>query len=461
MVLRKWNYASSKRGHTHDVNALAISDDLLLSGGVDSLVLSYSVEAFASASPLRYPPFGLWPHVSVCPKRRLVVVQQANAVQVWQLAQEDATASAGHPALPEPAIHVATIEIADNDDHLVSSAISPDGGHVAVSTISEVRLYKLVVAVPRSGGGAGKEPIVAVTRDTRWGPEALPPASRIVFTPDSQRLVLASLLDQVVVVVALESRSVLRSLEVSRGAGAEDLRQPIVTLSVSPDGQWLFTGDLGNNMDVYNLDSLHFHATLPRSPSQHTAVAFHPSGSMLVVGCADNRFIIYDVEHKCVSDWTKRNLASLPPRLTQQPSKISGVLFDQSRPNTLFLWGRSFLCVVDLDEDAAHSAGSQSSQQPKSQAVAVAVAAEPKRKAKRKAGEDASSQPQIIQPHLEAAAAAASGPAEDKNFKIIRKYQEILMASMLAPGIMFIAEKPWVSVLSTLPDTIKRKKYGT
>ncbi|GAA93375.1 uncharacterized protein L969DRAFT_105473 [Mixia osmundae IAM 14324] len=218
---RRWSLSFSRRVHTHDVRALAVSPmyasnlqgrspaavPLLISGGLD---LGLSVLPIAPVSSQRrinpisdgpairfedatqrrysYAPAAA-PIVHICRSSRLVVCQRLRSIGIWRL-----NAKMGDADLALPWVKLVDIEmkLASN---LVCTAISADGRWLATSDTHELRLFELTQKADGSLAPRKIKPLtVAVNKSRAFG--RIKGASAIAFTADNQRLIAASLSTQ-------------------------------------------------------------------------------------------------------------------------------------------------------------------------------------------------------------------------------------------------------------------------
>ena len=246
---------------------------------------------------------------------------------------------------------------------VVCAALAPNGCWLAASDAEELKLYRL-----KDEGGAPRPRLVAPA-PTVAGAALAEAALCACFSPSSTALVVADRLGYVRV-FDVEKQALTATFEprhtpamaADEGEGEEEgvraaffrpSLAPVCALAVSPDGQWLAVGDLGNHVHVYNLDTAMYHFTLPQLDAMHTAFAFDPASDILVVATASNHFHIFDIEERCLAWWSQEYGASIPAVLTKRREKIVSIVFDPADRRTLFLCSHSWMCRVDLDEVCA------------------------------------------------------------------------------------------------------------
>ncbi|EDV29909.1 uncharacterized protein TRIADDRAFT_52806 [Trichoplax adhaerens] len=80
----------STRGHTHDVNSLAMAEIktdnwVVISGGVDGSLVMHKSHAFGLKPPIKVVPFPQYPVVSHAAKNNIVLYQKQRSLQFWSL----------------------------------------------------------------------------------------------------------------------------------------------------------------------------------------------------------------------------------------------------------------------------------------------------------------------------------------------------------------------------------------
>ncbi|KAJ3054098.1 U3 small nucleolar RNA-associated protein 4 [Rhizophlyctis rosea] len=370
---KEWVISGKKRYHSHDVRALCLIEEkphnALVSGGIDTnLIVSIPLVEFPHVKQYRMP---LFPHrsvVSLARGARLLMCQFSDHVKVWKLAT---------PVLPaESLARLRQFEQLDYQKesllfnikpkcstNLIASAISDDGKWVVVSDMDCVKLFSITVK--------RADNIYTVKKvKTFPSPTHIPSASTLAFTPDSNRLIIAGT-NSTIYIVNLsqasagvfeteqkfeEHRGVVdadgvdeyeKSRRRSGGKGGKEL---VMWVCVSNDGQWLASGDLANRINVFSLDSLRHHATLPIFSSQHTSLTFHPISATLIVTCVSNEFFLYDCEEARLSDWSREYSHRLPLRWLYSKNLTMGSCVGENKPGVVALWGSETLCFVDLEK---------------------------------------------------------------------------------------------------------------
>ncbi|EGZ10257.1 hypothetical protein PHYSODRAFT_247101 [Phytophthora sojae] len=408
-----WAYSYSHRGHSHDVRALALSagtNSVLVSGGIDTQLVWYRGNSFNVSRPAKIASMPYPRSIALANEERVLMVQKPTSLDLWRLATQSSATGAvtkKHKLLLELNVGKAL--------NLSCSALAPSAAFVACSNSQELKLFELNMAqdfmpkkvtnLPRSVAG---------------------PARVLAFSPDSTRLVIASASHQIRV-LDLTKMEVLKTFEVEASEPS-----PLVSLTISSDGQWLATGDASNNLAIYNLDSMQFYCHLPRPSEMHTNIGFNPSGKTLVVTLVSNSFVCYDVETKGLSEWYRQNHEQFPKELVEGRS-LKGMTFDPANPDFLYLYSQQSLYQINM--------GASTKSPPK--------------KARRRAmsvGTDSDGKNDAAEGELV--------ELEDGFCRVVNRYRPLSFVDFVAESEMIIVETPWLKVLSRLPGALHRHKYG-
>jgi len=105
----KWVISGSKRSHTHDVRALALSPiaahKLLISGGVDTNIIAYSTADLSKSSSRIISPFPHKPIVAFARSKRVLCCMYPHHLELWVIGksapiEEPLTSRPNHSVLP-------------------------------------------------------------------------------------------------------------------------------------------------------------------------------------------------------------------------------------------------------------------------------------------------------------------------------------------------------------------------
>uniref|UniRef100_A0A7S3LP85 Anaphase-promoting complex subunit 4 WD40 domain-containing protein n=1 Tax=Aplanochytrium stocchinoi TaxID=215587 RepID=A0A7S3LP85_9STRA len=95
-----------------------------------------------------------------------------------------------------------------------------------------------------------------------------------------------------------------------------DSKSPVTSLQTSSDGNWLACIRNGGDISIYNLQTLELHTQIPMAllgNSKPCACGFHKAdNNNLVIVCNDNRFYVYSVAERQISNWSAANSEKIP-----------------------------------------------------------------------------------------------------------------------------------------------------
>lgn len=402
LVGSAWTHTGTRRLHAHDVRALAMDPPLnmcarpqatsripiLVSGGLDyHLVLtpashaawrkstdinpvsSSSSTSFADTIQRRIafvPASAREGVVCVAPGQRWIVLRRDRSVGIWQI--EEGT----WRKVLEMEMQVRS--------NIGAAAISHDGHFLAISDLYETKLYSLKDG-PKLVKGLGS---ALYKRSV-----PVPGASSLLFTPDSTRLILCTRQGAFVHVVQLPVQGdaplrLLKSFEQHRSrrsaadgrvlAGqtrpdaestpladtsstgtARDAYAPIVLAAISPDSQWLLTGDASRRLHVFHLDTLSHQCALPSPACLPSSACFHPTQpSLLAITLPTNQVCFYDLDADQEPAWESGLRHELEAQLGRIREPMVGSTWLPSPAGaTLVLHGPTWMCTVRQREAQA------------------------------------------------------------------------------------------------------------
>jgi len=402
----KWVYSCHRRQHTHDVRTLAITGELLVSGGIDTQLCLYNTNKFDQATKPVYKlmPFPETSCVCISRATRRLLARHAHSLELWQLgtaddATEDAVEGSQMALKRKPS---RLLQLQSRGKSIVRcSAMSADTTFIAFADADAAKLFK--VEYTASGTVANVEEL---------GSPAGLHSSVMVLTFTSKALLCATV-DGRIQVVNLDSNTVMHTLDHRAQGGSP---AAICSLAVSADEQWLASGDQANGIHVFNIDTMQHQVRLPAFESAHSALGFHDSlsSSMLVVACWSGHFYHYNVEERALKEYAAPNRNRIPrPRL-------SGMAFNPASPDITVFFSASFMCSVHMSSAASSGQKSKRSKQTTS-----------------------------------------SGTDVEEKYVIIDRYRPILHMDFLDPSTLVVVERPWLQVMESFPGTLQRKVYGT
>ena len=155
---RRWSSSTSHRKHSHDCRALAICHksigtcperlELVVSGGVDTKLSTYSVQDFKSKRPKVWQNWSSQSPVSLSREERLLSVMRLNQIDLYRLDSSDTETTNGSPrseSRDDAKSFVKTISV-KSPFNLNCSVISDDGKYLATSDAASLTLFSLKIS---------------------------------------------------------------------------------------------------------------------------------------------------------------------------------------------------------------------------------------------------------------------------------------------------------------------------
>jgi WD40 repeat protein len=181
---------------------------------------------------------------------------------------------------------------------------------------------------------------------------------------------------------------------------SESALKPIHLMVCSPCGKYLASSDLNNRVFVFSLETNQLIYSLPPYEEQVSALCFDPEEQHLAVALTSNKFWIYHIESKSMTEWSKLHSDDLPTKLTDSQELIIGMVFHPSIPGMIFVYGHTFIFYAQT---------------------------------------------------------AGSG---NRLWKLIKAYQPLFVDFVDDESIAVI-ERPWLKVMQHLPSPFYRQRFGT
>nr|XP_019007732.1 uncharacterized protein I206_07366 [Kwoniella pini CBS 10737]OCF46513.1 hypothetical protein I206_07366 [Kwoniella pini CBS 10737] len=434
----QWLLTSTKRIHSHDVRALSIFPPyvpvltapinpnhapVLASGGWD---MSLTLTPAATPDSTARNPLGKSKgasraifeesfsrkmgylsggrnndRISFAPSARLMLGRKERGVGIWKVLEDEG----GWEKCLEMELRLRT--------NLITSNISSNGKWLAVSDLYETKLFQLSVQ------GTSLRPIrvksflsTLLSSPTLEGlsiPSKGCGSSSLIFTPDSQRLILGLVSSGQLLVLELpedasgevevvklftredkivDGRVVKgnphtkangvpngahEDAEMGNSSDEESIDEEgtdeevanarieengawISCLGVSEDSQWLAVCDLQGRTGIWNLDTLQLHATLPTLPQSPISLTFPPSCSILLLALPNNTIQSYHLENRKLLP-PSLQLYDLNKHLNNLHSPLNGITFsnqmnnDNKNKNKIktIIWGMDWLITLKID----------------------------------------------------------------------------------------------------------------
>ncbi|WWC92534.1 uncharacterized protein L201_007493 [Kwoniella dendrophila CBS 6074] len=324
--------------------------------------------------------------ISFAPKARLFLGRKDKGLGIWKVLKDEQ----GWEKVLEMELRLRT--------NLISSAISPNGKWLAVSDLYETKLFQLHTEATAIRPIRVKSFLSTLISSPSLENLSIPSkgcgSSSIIFTPDSQRLILGLVSSGQLLVLELPEQAseevdivkcftrredkivdgrVVKGKSQSNGTSKdlpngdsdinmsengeneedgrededdddesedeilnqkeEDNQSWISCLGVSDDNQWLAASDLDGRTGIWNLDTLQIHATLPTLPHSPISLNFPPcSTPLLLLALPTNILQFYHLENRKLlsSAITSNQLNELHTALSSLHTPLHGIIFSSS-----------------------------------------------------------------------------------------------------------------------------------
>ncbi|XP_071959347.1 U3 small nucleolar RNA-associated protein 4 homolog isoform X2 [Antedon mediterranea] len=325
-------------GHTHDIRAMVIAGNFLVSGGLDTNLVTNPIEVSPGHSQIRgqiekykrlYHAFPQKSLIKCAGESKLLLFQYPYHLEVWKLGStSDATdkdvASLTVSEQPLKLLDILTKGI----DQIVCSSISKDGAWIAYSDVHRVKLFHLNLDVPS-------------LQKVACLPMQLGPTHHLVFSCDSSKLFLATDSCSVQVLLLDEIQPTLQHT-------FHAMENSILVLEADSSGTFVAAADAEGNVIVYNVNNFKVHCRLPTYASQPKAVAFSPHSPEIFVAYSDQMLYEYNLELKSYTDWSRSlHRCKIHHAWLRRRHKVTRVMYSATNPNIVFVYDVNMLCAID------------------------------------------------------------------------------------------------------------------
>ncbi|XP_060075369.1 U3 small nucleolar RNA-associated protein 4 homolog [Ylistrum balloti] len=421
-----WVKSSAHFRHTHDVRSLALANNHIVSGGVDTNLIVYRLH-FGKKKIWR--KLNAIPHksmVQVAKEAEMIVLKYNDYLEVWRLGHTNKTSQIDGEVLPLQSNPLKLVQLKNkSSEAIVCFAISSHGNLIAFSDQDSIRAYRLVIE--------NKElinPSVSIQKLKMWASDdsQIPlPAHHMVVSTDGGTIVTATVCGNVQI-LCVENGLVKTDHTFHK---SKDQVDSITMMCLCPADHLVAVGDSGRNVTIYDIIEKQVLCQLPQYSCQVTAMAFTLSGQELLTVYADQMVYEFDVAEREYSEWSKTNSTKFPYHWKKRHSKINHIFFQSQYPHKIFLHDEQTLYVLDktkpfpIEESKMWKKGSGKQDSDK--------------KAVDREDTDESSHP----------------------LSICKKYKFILHMDALSDDWLITVERPPAAINDNLPSTLKVKKFGT
>ncbi|OWB85480.1 hypothetical protein B5S33_g4147 [[Candida] boidinii] len=154
----KWVNSSNRLLHSNDVRTMTCFEsaklDLLVSGGVESVITLNSIKNFQNSSTQRLPMNNFPSNIIINENKKLIAMWQDQTVKIWRLKdkqhdnnnnnnQNENHEDENHDSTNNTKKLVAKLTLSD-EDNIISCSISENGRYLVVARLSSIKLFELI-----------------------------------------------------------------------------------------------------------------------------------------------------------------------------------------------------------------------------------------------------------------------------------------------------------------------------
>ncbi|GFY66204.1 u3 small nucleolar RNA-associated protein 4 homolog [Trichonephila inaurata madagascariensis] len=334
-----WIRSYKNSVHSHDVRAIHIVGDFLVSGGDDcSLVFT------------KYPPKTAIKCFQFCEKSYCTVAATfpcmlllyPKYVEVWSMITSD------NQEKPKNLLRLKPTE----DERIISGTISANATWLAYSSLYEIRLFCLKLDKNLKEAPSFHKVLM---------PDNIPSSSRILlFASKSAKLIFY---DKSIYIIKCDYMEALLENTIDT-----EMDDEIQLMEISNDDTYLACSYHSGNITIYNLDTLKVHCKLPKYKCQATAMKFDPCSENLVVAYSDRKVVEYSLQKKTYSRWSKQDMLTRLQKDSYHP--IISICFCKDK---LYLQDENAIYVFERSEENELQPGKKKIKQSEDSAVLTNV----------------------------------------------------------------------------------------
>lgn len=323
LIDNAWKVVGESREHVHDVLALDIIGDRVVSCGISGRIVFQDI--YDGRSVKSIPNLPMFSPITTSNTKRLLFQEQSR-IQLWELSSPGSfpVGRDGEIISTDGVKHLLDVNINDSH-HIWSSALSPDGRWFACSTPITFKLFRL-------------DP---VSKQVQWAAHS--PASLTEFSSDSQLIATVSPSVATLTVSCVVSAEIRCSISLPSSVNVR-------SLALSKDTSMVAYGDSSNQITIVSLSDPTHVIELPRFEALHNCIKFTNDGNFLVIGLSSNEMFVYDLSRKCLSEWSQDPRNAAPDRLRRHPARFNRIILHPTKPSVVLLETHQFLCHVDFSK---------------------------------------------------------------------------------------------------------------
>ncbi|KAG8201749.1 hypothetical protein JTE90_012809 [Oedothorax gibbosus] len=274
-----WVPSIKRNIHSHDVRALKLVGDFLVSGGDDcNLVFS----KYPPKTTVKFFPFCSKPYAITSTHPSCIMLRYPNCIEVWSIENNNQ---------PTNLLRIKPKE----NERIVCCSMSSNGSWLAYSSQHQIRLFNVAIDTKK---------VVSPTLNKVTLPDEVNSAATVLtFTADSSKLLLYSENK-----ISIVNCSAVQSILEATIETDSDHVGHLSLMEVSPDSLHLACGTHSGKVVLYDLHTFKISSKLPSYKCQPTCLKFDPSSENLIVSYCDRKIVEYSLEKEAYTTWSKQEI---------------------------------------------------------------------------------------------------------------------------------------------------------
>ncbi|KAH3668126.1 hypothetical protein OGAPHI_001880 [Ogataea philodendri] len=399
---QKWMSSSNRLLHGNDVRAMTAYEsrnlDLLVSGGVERVVVVHSSKNFQNGMVVKLPINAN--NVIINEEQRLLVMWQEQTIKVWKFLNN------------QEKLLVAKLTLADQEN-ITDVAISKNGRYLVVARLSVVRIFELIET------DTAKLQVLKVQASKLDGVGA----KKVAILDEKAQILLVSNDNEVTSIkFDVNDEDEVSEFDEEQELLEYDVETECELLQVSADSQVAAFASYSGKIALLDTESGETRV-LVRLNEVPTALRFS-SRDTLLVATLDHKLYEFNLEGDLHSEWSRNNSENMPQAFVTLPGQPYGIFETNDR---FWVYGTSWLAFFDSKTEL-----------PQKQSKG-------KKRSRSK-------------PNGTVNGSNENHEVSEKTFWFTNKYKNLLLADRLSEDELVVVERPVEEMPS--PPAFKLVKYN-
>jgi len=312
---KKWVMTKTVRATHHDTRTLCVCSEpynSLISGGIDPRFIIYPIDNFDSHTFMRYSCLPEKDTCQIAGSANLLSFREQQGLHVWLLSDDAENVIDSKSQSSRKMFQINS----DQDNHLITSAISHDGRYIAHSTILKGRLYELDLSLPSVQKCAIN----------------IPPSTHMCFLQDSEHLVSVGHEKSIKITDIHDGdcNTIPFPINVS-------VKLPYKFLCRSYDDSYICVADSDSNVFVFSLLQKEYVTSLPKIEDIITSCVFAPNKNNIFLVTCKKQLYEYDIQKGKFELWCFNvNKSEIVSSMGNKKDK-AGIVINPKSPNEIFI----------------------------------------------------------------------------------------------------------------------------